>query len=78
LPKDNFTIKVILGTLNVVYVVFCAIQIQSLFMKHVDINYAQYARQGFFQLMIVSLINLVMILIAKKSEKQDEKKGKYQ
>ena len=74
-PKDNFTIKVILGTLNVVYVVFCAIQIQSLFMKHVDINYAQYARQGFFQLMIVSIINLVMILIAKKSEKQDEKKS---
>lgn len=73
--KDNFTIKVILGTLNIVYLIFCAIQIQSLFMKHVDINYAQYARQGFFQLMIVSLINLVMILIAKKSEKQDDKKS---
>lgn len=73
--KDNFTIKVILSTLNIVYLVFCAIQIYSLFMKNVDINYAQYARQGFFQLMIVSLINLVVILIAKKSEKQDDKKS---
>ena len=71
--KDNFTIKMILTTLNVIYLVFCYIQIKSLFMKNLDIDYAQYARQGFFQLMIVSFINLVTILIAKKSENSGEK-----
>lgn len=68
--KDNTTIKMILGTLNVIYLFFCIVQIKSLFMGRVDINYAKYARQGFFQLMIVSLINLVTILIAKKNNRQ--------
>ena len=68
--KDNFTIKVLLGTLNIIYLIFCIIQVKSLFMRDVNINYAQYARQGFFQLMIVSLINLVTILIAKNREKE--------
>lgn len=67
---ENTTIKMILGTLNIVYVLFCFIQIHSLFMGKGDvINYSQYARKGFFQLMIVSFINLVVILIAKKHEK---------
>ncbi|MCI8620656.1 MAG: DUF4173 domain-containing protein [Clostridia bacterium] len=73
IKKDNFTIRVILGTLNIVYLIFCIIQVKSLFMQKVDINYAGYARQGFFQLMIVSVINLITILIAKKSENEDEK-----
>lgn len=72
--KDNFTIRVILGTLNIVYLIFCIIQIKSLFMRNVDINYADYARRGFFQLMLVSLINLITILIAKKSENHNEKR----
>lgn len=70
--KDNFTIKMILTALNIIYLVFCYIQIKSLFMKNVDIDYANYARQGFFQLMIVSFINLITILIAKKSETINE------
>ena len=41
-------------------------------MKSTILNYAQYARQGFFQLMIVSIINLVTILISKKKENGDE------
>lgn len=71
--KDDFTIKMILTALNIVYMVFCYIQIKSLFLRNVDIDYAQYARRGFFQLMIVSFINLVTIIIAKKSEKPDQK-----
>lgn len=71
--KDDFTIKMILTSLNIVYLIFCYIQIKSLFLRNVDIDYAQYARQGFFQLMIVSFINLVTILIAKKSEKPNQK-----
>lgn len=72
--KDNFTMKMILGALNVIYLIFCYIQIKSLFLKNVDINYAHYARQGFFQLMAVSIINLITILIAKKRENKDEVK----
>jgi len=76
--NDNFTIKMILTVLNIIYLIFCYIQIKSLFMRNVEINYAQYARQGFFQLMIVSVINLVTILIAKKNENIDSKKeNKY-
>ena len=71
--KDNFTIKLLLGVLNVIYLVFCIIQIKSLFIGNENIKYSEYARQGFFQLMIVSLINLVTILVAKKSENKEEK-----
>ena len=39
--KDNFTIKVLLGTLNIIYLIFCIIQVKSLFMRDVNINYAQ-------------------------------------
>ena len=42
-----------------------------------NINYATYARQGFFQLMFVSFINLIIILMTKSKEqkitKQDNK-----
>lgn len=76
--KDNFTLKMILVALNIIYLVFCYIQIKSLFLKNVDINYAHYARQGFFQLMVVSIINLVTILIAKNREnKNDIKTNKF-
>lgn len=76
--KDNFTVRMILTVLNMIYLVFCIIQIKSLFMKNVSINYAEYARQGFFQLMIVSIINLVMILISKRFENSEEiKQNKY-
>lgn len=71
--KDDFTIKMILTALNIVYLIFCYIQIKSLFLRSVEIDYAQYARQGFFQLMIVSFINLVTILIAKKVKNLIEK-----
>ena len=75
--RDSFTIKMILVTLNVIYIIFCIIQIKSLFMRQVNINYSEYARQGFFQLMLVSLINLYTVLIAKKREMQDEIKTKF-
>ena len=68
--KDNskyiFTIKILLIALNIVYLVFCFIQISSLFAKiniNESFNYSSYARTGFFQLMIVSFINFAVILI---------------
>lgn len=50
--KYNFTIKLLLIALNIVYLVFCYIQVKSLFAKiNLDstFNYAEYARSGFFQ-----------------------------
>ncbi len=68
--KDITTAKMILTALNLIYILFCFIQIKSLFLKQVDISdYSQYARKGFFQLMLVSFINLIVILVAKKCEK---------
>ncbi len=69
---DNFTIKLVLISLNIIYLIFCYIQIKSLFMRNTTLNYAHYARQGFFQLMIVSIINLITILIAKKREQKNK------
>ncbi|MBP5366331.1 MAG: DUF4173 domain-containing protein [Bacteroidales bacterium] len=67
---EEYTMKVLLTSLNVIYVVFDIIQINSLMLHRVsqDINYAEYARSGFFQLMVISLINIVIILLSKKSK----------
>ncbi len=77
--NDNLTIKVILTAFNVVYIIFDFIQIKSLLFHSVssNINYAEYARQGFLQLMIISIINIVLILISKKFEENDSTKNKY-
>ena len=66
----------ILTVLNLVYLVFCYIQISVLFMKIGDMqnfNYASYARQGFFQLMAVSIINFIIILITSKRKEENKK-----
>lgn len=50
---------------TVLYVVFCCVQIVCLFFGNIDLErytYAEYARQGFFQLLAVCVINLVMVL----------------
>lgn len=74
--KDKFTIKMLLVVLNIVYLVFCYIQVNSLFAK-VNLagtfNYAEYARSGFFQLMFVSFINFVLILISNNHNEKREK-----
>lgn len=79
--KKNWTIdrtigNTILTILNLVYLVFCYIQISVLFMRTGnmgDFDYASYARQGFFQLMAVSVINLVIILITSKRNEINKK-----
>ena len=74
--KNIFTIKLLLVTLNIVYLIFCYIQIKSLFAKvNLDeyFNYARYARSGFFQLMFVSLINFIIILISSKQNDGKER-----
>ena len=69
---DNYTIKLLLTSLNVIYLLFDFIQIKSLMLHQVakNINYAQYARSGFFELMAISFINLVIILVSKHTKEE--------
>ncbi len=64
---EKMTINMILTILNIFYFIFSIIQFTSLFsnMNTNDFDYATYARQGFFQLMFISLINIVMMILAK-------------
>ena len=76
--KDIYTIKVLVTVLNIIYIIFDIIQIKFLFIHSSSsyINYASYARSGFFELMVVSLINMTIILIS-KNYKTDKKNTKY-
>lgn len=41
------------------------------------LNLAEYARQGFFQLMIITIINFAIILLTNENQKKEETKNKY-
>lgn len=71
--RDPLTINILLTTLNIIYIVFDIIQINSLLLHRVSsgFNYADYARSGFFQLMFISVINIVIILLSKKSKEKN-------
>ncbi len=55
------------GLLTVLYLLFSGIQIAGLFLGKLKLpeeyTYAMYAREGFFQLLAVSLLNLVIVLL---------------
>lgn len=55
------------GMLTALYLVFCVIQINGLFLGRMQLpegyTYAAYAREGFFQLLAVSFLNLVIVLV---------------
>ena len=55
-----------LSVISVVYLVFSGIQIAYLFIGNMTLpgkyTYAQYAREGFFQLLIVCILNLLIVL----------------
>lgn len=56
----------VLAPIMVLYLVFCGIQVVFLFLGKMILEgytYAEYARQGFFQLLIVCIINLVLVLV---------------
>ena len=75
--KDNTTIKILLGLLNIVYLLFCYLQIKSLILNNTNIVFSSYARRGFFQLMIVSIINIITIIYAKENIKSKDNKNDY-
>lgn len=64
---DPITVTTLLVLIDTLYVVFIAIQFSYLFGSLTDglptnFTYAQYARKGFFELVAVTLINLVILL----------------
>ena len=75
---DNYTINVLLSSLGIIYIIFDFIQIKSLILHSISesINYAQYARKGFFELLVVALINFIILLITKKGNNEGDKYSK--
>ncbi len=72
--RDPVTAITFLGILMVMYLFFSAIQVYYLFLAHGELpdglTYAGYARTGFFQLLFVCMVNVVMILAIKKYFRQ--------
>lgn len=62
--------------LTVIYLCFSIIQIAYLFIGNMKLpdgyTYAAYARQGFFQLLFVCLINLVLVLFCQKHYRENK------
>lgn len=68
--KNNYepvTAIIITGALSFIYLIFSSIQIIYLFLGNMqlpsDYTYAEYAREGFFQLLVVCILNLILVLI---------------
>ncbi|WP_219837354.1 DUF4153 domain-containing protein [Paenibacillus sp. R14(2021)] len=75
---DPLTASTLLISFNLVYIVFAVIQFSYLFgaskgMLPAGSVYAEYARQGFAQLIAVSLINLILLLCGLHLVKQGER-----
>ena len=66
-PTVAITVTLLVG---IVYAVFCGIQVVYLFWGKMDLpgdyTYAQYAREGFFQLLFVCMMNLGLVLFLQK------------
>jgi len=73
---QNITVNTVLTVLNIVYLLFTIVQFTYLFTKlgaDESFNYAEYARRGFFQLMIVTIINFVIILLTNANKRETSK-----
>jgi hypothetical protein len=62
---DGIITLTVLLLLNLVYVLFIAVQFKYFFSGTLDegLTYAEYARRGFFELLFVTLINLTVITL---------------
>lgn len=73
---ENITVNTVLTMLNIVYLLFVIIQFTHLFMQigvGGEFDYAEYARRGFFQLMIVTIINFIIILFTNANKRETSK-----
>lgn len=85
-PKVRFLkfdmLWIVFGGINIVYLLFTYIQFSYLYggsegALPYDMNYSTYAREGFFQLVAVTVINIFMIVYAKsRMEKRSVKNAK--
>ena len=77
--SDATIVVTVLVMVNAVYILFCAIQFTYLFggeenIRSIpDYTYAEYARRGFFELIVVTVINLSILLIGLHLTKNDGK-----
>ena len=66
----------VLSMVSVIYLIFSMIQIVYLFLGGgqlpYDYTYSQYAREGFFQLLTVSIINFLMVLFVNNHFKESK------
>ncbi|MDV8068658.1 DUF4173 domain-containing protein [Rhodococcus sp. IEGM 1366] len=71
-----------LAMLNVLFLGFVAVQLKTLFGgdKHVQVTdgltYADYARQGFWQLMMVTVLTLLVIAVAVRRVDRDDRRSR--
>ena len=62
-PKgDLLTLKMVMGGLNILYLIFSIIQFKAILFPNAGVEYSKYAREGFFQLIGISLLNLILII----------------
>ena len=70
---EGMTLGMLITILNIIYFIFSGIQVMHI-VEQINLrditSYAGYAREGFFQLMIVSFINFAIILISKLNKKE--------
>ena len=79
LNVEPIIINTILTILNIVYALFSGVQLVYVFSGIADkfnFDFATYARQGFFQLMVIAFINFAIVIITNTNKKQ-EGKNKY-
>ena len=76
---DAIIVTTVLVMVNAVYILFCVIQFTYLFggeevIRSIpDYTYAEYARRGFSELIVVTIINLSILLIGLRFTKNDGK-----
>ena len=76
IKMQNITVNTVLTVLNIVYFLFTIVQFTNLFMQiglNENFGYAEYARRGFFQLMIVTFINFAIVLITNANKRETTK-----
>ena len=70
---EGMTLGMLITLLNIVYFIFSGIQVMHI-VEQITLSditsYAGLAREGFFQLMVVSFINFAIILLSKSNKKE--------
>ncbi|MFB4305221.1 DUF4153 domain-containing protein [Actinomadura sp. GTD37] len=72
-PAGRWSWAVPIAALDLLFLVFCAIQAgvfladdKNELLRSTGLTYAEYARQGFFQLVVVTVLVLVVVAVAKR------------